>query len=764
MTLLEFFRTLKGAGTLGDVEVALERFEAEEELRWAAFGRENNRGTVEVSADPGRSIVERLTNGVDAVLEAAHASHRGVPECRTPRAAAIAWLDVPADGLSSMDQRSRRELAQKVTIRVEEGDGRALRVVEVRDRGTGLTAAQMPSTILSLNESNKTRKLYVAGAYGQGGSSTLAVSKYTLIASRPAGHPRVGFTVARFYEPPQDEDKLGRYVYLTIGDSIPEVEIDETEFPPGTVVKHFGYDLSGYPSPLGATSVYGLLNRTLFDPILPVWLDNPVNSQRRVIKGTRNALNGAIDEGDDERRGVALSHRMPLFYSPIGEFGRIGLEYWVLERPTNENKRPTAAFVNPAKPIVLTLNGQNHAELALSLIRKDAELPFLTQRLICHIDCNSLVPGAKRALFISNREDARKGVVLKLIVDELIRALRSDDELTRLNNEARALGMHENDENAVREMRREVSRLLRIQGLNVGEATGGEPGGESGAERPTHPRPPRPPRPPEPIELREPPTYIRFLWDESEPIDFYAEQRRFLRIQTDANNSYHNANDPHASRINIIVLGTGLASRGSTPLQGGRMRAIFEAPTTATPGETGTVRVEMMRPGMPMLTDERPFLIRAAPPATPAQRQVNVPPFDVRPVAGPDDPKWTSLGWPDNPSMIASTAEMEDGTLAIYYSEVFPKFASVRAGLERRDPAFGRSFTERYKIWLAVHSLLYYQDQQHRTAPQDVAQVDEAQQAAADERERQERVRIATLSAMFAEREVRQPAGSVLDD
>jgi hypothetical protein len=763
MTPLEFFRALKTAGTIADVEAALEQFQADREIGWAPLGRENNRGTVEVSADPGRSVVERLTNGIDAVLEAAHDSHHGVPECPTPRHAAEAWLEVPAGGLSAMHQRDRRRLAQKVTIRIDEGDGRSLRVVEVRDAGTGLTAAQMPTTILSLNESNKTQKLYVAGAYGQGGSSTLAVSKYTLIASRPAGHATVGFTVVRFYEPPQEEDKLGRYVYLTIGGAVPEAPVDETEFPSGTAVRHFGYDLSNYPSPLGATSVYGLLNRILFDPILPVWLDNPVNSQRRVIKGSRNALNGAVDEGDEERRGVALSHRMPLFHSPIGEFGRIGIEYWVLERPSNENKRPTAAFVNPTKPIILTLNGQNQAELSTSLIRKDAELPLLTQRLICHIDCNSLIPGAKRALFVSNREDARKGEVLKLITDEMIRALRSDDELTRLNNEARELGMRENDEDAVREMRREVSRLLRIQGLNVGEATGGEAGPENGGERPTHPRPPRPPRPPEPIELRDPPTYIRFLGEEDEPISFYPEQRRFLRIQTDANNWYHNASDPNASRINIVVLGTGLASRGSTPLQGGRMRAIFEAPNTATPGEGGSVRVELMRAGMPMLTDERSFRIRPAPPITPAQRQVTVPPFEVRRVSGPDDPVWRDLGWPDNPALVASTAEMEQGTLVIYYSEVFPKFAGVHHNLERRDAALGRSFTERYKIWLAVHSLLYYQDQQQRVVAQEAGHVEEPQETA-DERERQERCRIATLSAMFAEREVRMPAGAMVVD
>lgn len=758
MTALEFLRALRTSATIGDIERAVAAFETEgnERAKWVPFGRENNRGTVEVSADPGRSLVERLTNGVDAVLEAEHDARRGLPECHSPREAAVRWLGVPTEGLSAMTVGERRNLADRVTVRVEEGDGRALRVVEVTDRGSGLTASQMPTTILSLNESNKTRKLYVAGAYGQGGSSTLAVSRYTVLMSRPSGHHNVAFTVAKFFEPPQDEDKLGRYVYLTFDGAVLEAEIDQTEFPAGTSIRHYGYDLSDYASPLGPNSVYGLLNRILFDPILPVWLDSRVHNYRRVIKGTRNALQGAVDEGDTGT-GAALSHHMPPFFVPISDLGRIAIEYWVLERPTTANKKPSAAFVNPSKPIVLTFNGQNHAELSQTLIRKDAELPFLTQRLVCHIDCNNLAPGARRSLFVSNREDARKGEVLKKITDELMRALRSDDELKRLNDEARAQGMREDDEDARREMRREVSRLLRIQGLNIGEATGGEEGTEEGGARPTHPRPPRPPRPVVPISLNDPPTYIRFVSDPTNPVNFYPEQRRFLRIETDARSHYQNANDPHASRINLIVLGTELAGRGSTPLQGGRMRAIFEALPTATPGEGGTIRVELTRPGMPVLTDERAFHIRPVPVAAPAQRRVTVPPFELRPVAGPDDPQWLQLGWPETPIDVASAAEFEDGTLVIYYSEVFPKFADVRRALEQRDPALSQSFTERYKIWLAVHSLLLFQDERHATGEMTQTDVDE-------QRERQERCRIATLSAMFAEREARQPHTATGDE
>jgi hypothetical protein len=760
MTTRELLDTLLAAEDEDGAAKAVATFEQAHgaAAEWVPVGRENNRGTIEASSDPGRSLVERLTNGIDAVLEAEHADHKGIPACRSPREAAVAWLGVPDGGLSEMSQGERRRLAQRVSIKILPGSGRERRLVEVRDAGVGLTPDQMPRTILSLSESNKVQKLYLAGAYGQGGSSTFAVSKATLIASRAGTSPTVGFTVVRFLDLPPDQYKIGHYVYLTLEGKVLETELPVAAFPAGTLVKAFGYDLSSYPSPLGPNSVYGLLNQTLFDPVMPVWLDDGVQKYRRVIKGSRNALNGAVDEGD-EGRGPKLSHNVKLFYVALGESGRIGIEYWVLEQPSKENKRPTAAFVNPNKPVVLTLHGQSHAELPVALIRKNAELPFLAQRLACHIDCNFLSPTAKRSLFVSNREDARRGMVYDLIQQELIKVLRSDDELVRLNKEAKEEGLRERDENALRRMRSEVARLLRLQGIEVAEGLGGQAAeGEGDApERPVRPRPPRPPL--QPIELHEPPTFIRLVWDPEAAITFYPQQRRYIRIETDANSSYHNPNKPEASRINIIAAGSGMTICGSTPLQGGRMRAIFEGAPDAKAGGEGKIRVELTRTGLPVLSDERPFRIVAPPPEKPKPQRLTLPRFDWRPVNGPEDSRWTALGWPENAAQVASSAQMEEGVLVIYYSTVFPKYATQRATFEQRDAALAASFTSRYEIWLAVHSLLHYQDQQ--AASEQLKQLAEDTPEVAEEQERLERHRTATLAAMFAAREVRLPPEAV---
>jgi len=751
MTREELLLALRASATPSQVAEVLDAW-GSQRTTWQPVGhRESNRGTIEAAADPGRSLVERLTNGIDAVLEFEHRAHGGVPDCRSPSEAAAAWLGIPAGGLSELSQAERQRLAKRVSVSLLEGAGRNKRVVEVADRGIGISPEDMPRTILSLNEGNKLSKHYLAGLYGQGGSSTFAVSDFTLIASRAQEHEPVGFTVVKFLDLPPDLFRTGHYVYLTDQGALLTAHVPVEQFPRGTIVRHIGYDLTSYAGPLGPNSLYGLLNTVLFDPILPVWLDSRVHNYRRVIKGSRNALNGAVDEDDESRAGPTLAHNVRQFFIGIGEFGRVGIEYWVLEAPTQANRTPSASFVNPKKPIILTLNGQNHAELSQVLVRKYAELPYLGQRLICHIDCNPLTPQAKRALFVSNREDARRGMVYELIEQEIINTFRSDDELARLNNEARERSLRSQDEVVTRQMRAEVARLLRIHGVNLTEPLGRDVSGTATQrDIPSHPR--RGSRQPTPLTLSEPPTYVRLVWDEGDAITFYPEQRRYLRIETDAHSIYHDANNPSRSRVNLIVTGPGLRSLGTTPLQGGRMRAILEASADAAAETGGSVRVELSRQGLATLTDERAYAIEVRPPVRPSARRVSLPPFDVRPVNGPEDPMWAQLGWPEELSKIASAAEMEQGTLVVHYSTAFPKFAEKRLALERRDPGVAESFARRYEIWLAVHSLLLHADQEAAVRSPELPESE-----ADGEQERAERVRMATLSVLFAGREIESP-------
>ena len=79
--------------------------------------------------------------------------------------------------------------------------------------------------------------------------------------------------------------------------------------------------------------------------------------------------------------------------------------------------------------------------------------------------------------------------------------------------------------------------------------------------------------------------------------------------------------------------------------------------------------------------------------------------------------------------------------------------------MEQRDISKAESYTKRYEIWLAVHSLMLREQEIRAELEQTSAFA--ADDEVADAREREERVRVATLSALFAAREVQLTAEPV---
>jgi hypothetical protein len=748
----QLFDALVSGAKTQDARDSLDEFKKNGGVAEVPFGgRPNNRGAIEIATDAARSAIERVTNGHDALLELEHLKHGGKPICRSPREAADAWLDVPKkDGLAGLTPKQRQDLAQHCIVRLEDGDGSQARILTVLDRGIGLEPGRMKDTILSLNESNKIQKHYLAGTYGQGGSSTLAFSKYVFIASRSYGGNQIGFTVVRYEDLPADAYKTGRYVYLVEEGEVLSVDANKNDFEYVTLIRHFGYDFSNYTASIGPRSLYGALQRVMFDPVAPIRLENRVAGWNRTIKGARNALNGALDQGDEAGRGPDLDYHLPLFSLSLGDHGDIGIEYWVLSRPpAKDGKKPSGkpsrSFVDDTKPIILTHNGQNQGELAGRLIKKDADLPFLQAqgRLIVHVNTDRLSVGAKRLLFASTREQQREGFVLNLIQEEIVSLLKSDDELKRLNEEAREQSLREKDDAAEKQMQRQVAKLLRIVGPALIDIGGSKTAGGEGPPKRRGPR-----GKPEPIEPREPPTYINIVGEDE--ITFYGGQRRYIRIETDANSDYHDPDNPKKSHINVVV-GDDLKVFGTSPLRGGRMRVGVQCKADVAVGSKGSIRIELYRPGLSTLSDESGYQVVAPPKPKEDDRQTAFPKFELIPVDGPDDDNWQYITDDTEDRDIrrhASGTEMNGGVLYIYYSTVFPRLTAERQRLEQQNPALSGSFKKRYELWLAVHALLVYDDEQ-------LAKDEVGDELATKELSRQERCRLASIASMVAAQEVR---------
>ncbi len=242
----------------------------------------------------------------------------------------------------------------------------------------------------------------------------------------------------------------------------------------------------------------------------------------------------------------------------------------------------------------------------------------------------------------------------------------------------------------------------------------------------------------------------------------------YLRIETDANSNYHDSSDPHRSPVQRdCPPGIGSVEPGvyrpprRTDADCRRSRA---GATIWTEGKV-RARVHASRLAYPLGRADDLDRSRARGRAG-AIRKSALPPFKV---IGIDQahPRWDDpLAWPHEATSIASSAQMEKGILFVYYSTEFPKFAGPLRAFEKNDVNLARSFKTRYETWLAVHSLLLYQDQQAaKVTPPAEGTPPEEDPEAEVERERQERVRIATLSSLFAAREVKlggepeEPAG-----
>jgi hypothetical protein len=119
--------------------------------------------------------------------------------------------------------------------------------------------------------------------------------------------------------------------------------------------------------------------------------------------------------------------------------------------------------------------------------------------------------------------------------------------------------------------------------------------------------------------------------------------------------------------------------------------------------------------------------------------------FKVIPVDGPQEEDWVYVCESTEEADVkrhASGAVMNEGTLYVYYSTAFPRFAAERKRLEQQNPALAHSFQMRYELWLAVHALLMHQE---REGSQDLVA----------DAERQERCRLASIAAMVASQEVK---------
>lgn len=542
-------------------------------------GGDSNAGPIEGSSAPHSALIERATNGIDAVLEL-HARMAGFkhiedwPKPPTgPREAAQILLNLPRDGSEGLTDGERRKLAENVLIMLDESGTKDSPTVIVEDRGIGQSVVEMPNGLLSLNRGNKAQKPWQSGAYGQGGSATLRFCPYTIFVSRKGpsllAHGEkdvVAWTVAYRDEGDPYKDALPVYRHLVGADGdVPSFDPSLLPDPEwhGTRVVHVAYELSRYAK--GFTqlqkSIWVLFNSYLFDPVLPFLIGGrrqiDLDAVSKDAKAAARMSKLALAPGDPSRpiggNRYRLDHisekniEVPWTNSVIRDLsaaygkdiGELKINYWVLRRPADSTSatEPAESYVGADSAVTVTLNGQRHDAQSRTWLANRLELPYLKRNLIVQIDIDGILPPAKRELFVSTRERMVELAMRDLIYQEAVQALNEDEELRRLNDEMRDRAMSKGAKEVGEKIRRKLARFIdtyiKGQTETVMVPDKGPPRQRSPRPRPPGPKPP--PRPTDDTHLPSVPTDMKF---DREPIKIVQGRRTTVWLYADAKNEY----------------------------------------------------------------------------------------------------------------------------------------------------------------------------------------------------------------------------------
>lgn len=737
-------------------------------LEWHAFGDTlSNYSSVGLGTKPGRSLTERVTNSMDAVLEAR--VPKGVtvlPEsCRD---AAAQWFGRPVTGPDSGLFKwnfGQSGFDRLVSIVLSAPQPNNTATVDVIDAGIGVPPNRFHDTILSLHKGNKLTKHYLIGAFGQGGASTLAFADYVVVMSRFMDTPDVvGFSVIRVMNLGV-EYKEDAYAYLCLkrasldmpavvpsvsrkageGVELYDPKNSLTRQPPkltvGTLVRHVGYKLPSLAGALGpgAGNLYHYLHVSMFDPLLPfraIDLRDPTKAKDERINGSRNRLMRLLDKtkdkdkDEDQNSRIEIRHHRPLeFVTPHGaDTPCVGIEYWVIyaQRKDKEGKgnwilrsSSNELFISKGHPIVGTLNGQNQGEETAKLL-KDLSLTMVAQHIVVHIDASGADSRVRRELFSTNREGFKEGSVLDSLIAELKEMLAEDKVLGEIENELTERLTKRDTEQTNNEVKSQITKLLLESGFKVtkpGEAaTVGGTGAQAKVRREGsgiyHPKPDPLPTLPYPQVtkwlIRHPEGVLQIPMNRAAPV----------LVETDADARFDSE-----KRIAIRSEPDLLEIAAKSSLQGGRIRWRLRPKSVemATPGAKGKVIVTLTKPDGSQLQQEVQYELL---PAKENEQKIDkglVPPFEILPVSPTlekDAEVWGTL-WPnlvdnvtpEEQARVAYKSLGGQGEMVVYYSTAFAPYVETVEKLKQQSPAKAELFETFYAVWVGYHAILQEREQ-----------------------------------------------------
>ncbi len=674
---------LQSAQTAKEVDQLLQMAAAAGSKVVPVGGRENNIGTIRMASDPGLALIERITNGLDSLLELAVLLHPG-SNPQTPEAAAQ-LLGVPAGGVADMTDTERRTLAERLIFSLHDSGLKRRPTVRIVDCGMGQHPSKFARTLLSLNESNKVGKPFTMGTYGQGGSVTFGFSRYTIIVSRrhpdllePGEEDRLGWTVVFEEQTDPSKNVLPRYVWLVQPDGSP-FSLPASLFPGfdhGVHVTHVEYDIQGLQGPF-TTQTWQFMHSAMFEPVLPFLISGDRDNDPKKKDGSRDSRvvigNSARLANIAGARGEIELGAHDSFKIDLGpDHGSVTADYWALVRPEGSTSKgePAGSYVEAASAVCLTLHGQRQDTERRGWIKDRAKLPFLYKNIVVHINANGLLPAGRRELFASTRERATQSALRNLIYDRVVEELRTSEDLKALNHAEKQRMLMRSTAATNDKVRKRLAKFVqqKLKGTTKPTGTGkgaghgpNNPGGSfhgGGSAQPggggSSGGGPHKPRNTDDTNLPNVPTSVVF---ESKRLKVKQGHSAHVWVEINAKNGYL---PRHDSDLTVEITGNaghGLMVTTRSKLLGGKSRWALIATVDTSLGEYKLHVALMTANGE--LTADLPIEV-IAPPAEPSQPKGG---SDVD--AGPDVRWMTEEEWDDDWSaqVVGRVAEDDESTI-----------------------------------------------------------------------------------------------------
>jgi hypothetical protein len=607
--------------------------------------REANAGTIELASNPYSAIAERVTNGLDAVIEM-RARLKGYYKAedwprlpQDPRDAAKTLFDLPSGGVADLTTKERRELAENFVVMLDDSGDKDAPTIINEDHGLGQSPDEFPEGLLSLNRSNKLRKPWLHGAYGQGGSATLRFSRYTIFISRK--HPdlldadqsdSVGWTIAYRDEGDPYREALPVYRFI-VGPHNEVPSFDPALLPDpdwhGTRVVHVGYRLDRYSQAFTqlTNGLWGMFHHIMFDPVIPFLIGGrrqvDLNAVKKGAVADDDMGDLVVGAGDPTR--VVIGNRMRLDAGPKGgdseipwkgseirdlskaygeDLGRLKVNYWVVRRPADSHRTtdPTLAYITADSAATVTLNGQRHGAERRAWLKDKLSLPYLSRHLIVQIDIDELSPPAKRELFSSTREHMVEGRMQKLIYEEALAALTSDTELRKFESEMRDRALKKGASEVGQKVREKLAKFVDTFIKNQTKTVKADAPDDTGTGPSPKPSGKKaPPRDTNDEHLPNVPNSIEF---ERDSIKITQGKRTTVWVRVNAKNGYLRRHEDDLSVSFDPALGGKVTDVAKSELLAGRSMWTLQAESDAPLGN-GKIEAVLITPNGPISAEAK---------------------------------------------------------------------------------------------------------------------------------------------------------------